>query len=677
MAIMFLGTLRALMLAAAAVSSPPQDQGAPQGPLPELTIEELLGVRVQPVFGASERLQPVTEAPASVTIVTAAEIQRYGYRTLGDILRAVRGFVVTNDRNYTYAGVRGLSLPGDYNSRLLLLVNGHRINDNIYDQAYLGDELNLDLGMVDRVEIIRGPSSSLYGTSAFFAVINIITRTGAEIDGGWIDGGIGTLGTGMVRLSYGRALENGTSFIVSGKHQTSDGVSRLFFDAFDSPGTNDGIAEHLDGERVSTLYGQVKWRDFALTVSTGRRVKAVPTASYYTIFNHKDPAQETTDARTMVHGAWQRAAGRTALTADLSFDHLKYSGIYPYEGISEGSDRAVTTNFDFATGTRLGAGLQVTRPLPWRQTLTAGVEGYAHLTQKQSNYYDDPALERWTSDVSSRQSAVYVDDEMRVRPWLLLNGGLRYDRYAQFSEITPRGGVIVMPSPNQSFKYLYGRAFRAPNAYELYYYADATAYLRPESIRTHELAWEQYVGEWLRTSVSAYRSTAFDLIALTAQDDADADFVFTNQGEMTARGLEVEAEVRTTSGVQAVGSAAFQRSVDERDAPLVNWPRAIMEARVSGPGPSASSTWSAEVHYVGERPSLLGTTVPSYTVANAAFSARVSNRWYLALSVRNLFDRKYFDPASPEHVQDVIEQNGRTMRLGLRWDFASARRAGR
>ena len=69
-------------------------------------------IEVQRVFGAAERLQPVTEAPSSVTIVTSDQIARYGYRTLADILRSVRGFYVSNDRNYSYLGVRGFARPG-------------------------------------------------------------------------------------------------------------------------------------------------------------------------------------------------------------------------------------------------------------------------------------------------------------------------------------------------------------------------------------------------------------------------------------------------------------------------------------------------------------------------------------------------------------------------------------
>src|SRR6185295_4844201 len=116
-------------------------------------------------------------------IVTADEIKKFGHRTLAEVLRSVRGIYVTYDRNYANFGIRGFDRPGDFNTRVLLLVDGHRMNDNLYDSALLGSEATLDLDLIDRVEVIRGPSSSIYGNSAFFGVINIITRRGGQIDG--------------------------------------------------------------------------------------------------------------------------------------------------------------------------------------------------------------------------------------------------------------------------------------------------------------------------------------------------------------------------------------------------------------------------------------------------------------------------------------------------------------
>ena len=121
-------------------------------------------------------LEEHSDAPSSVTVITADEIQKYGYRTLGDILRSVRGFYITSDRNYDYVGVRGFARLGDWNSRVLLLVDGHRTNDHIFGQAMIGSEFLVDVDLIERVEIIRGPSSSLYGAGAFFAAINVITR---------------------------------------------------------------------------------------------------------------------------------------------------------------------------------------------------------------------------------------------------------------------------------------------------------------------------------------------------------------------------------------------------------------------------------------------------------------------------------------------------------------------
>src|SRR3984885_11647826 len=226
--------------------------------LPELSLEDLMRIDAGRVFGASARVQPVTEAPASVSFITAEDIARYGYRTLADILRGVRGMYVTDDRNFSYLGTRGFGNPGDYNSRVLLLVNGHRVNDNVYGQAEIGAEFGIDPAMFERVEIIRGPASSLYGNSAFFAVINVITKSGSSLDGASVTVEDGTLGTHYARASAGQRLASGLDVAVSGTFEQSAGVNQLFFPAYDSSATNNGVAQGLDGQRVGQFYGQVR-----------------------------------------------------------------------------------------------------------------------------------------------------------------------------------------------------------------------------------------------------------------------------------------------------------------------------------------------------------------------------------------------------------------------------------
>src|SRR4029079_5770672 len=87
-----------------------------------MDIEQLMKIEV--VVAGSKRAQQARDVASLVSVVTAAEIREHGYRTLADVLRTLSGFYVTNDRNYSFVGVRGFSRPGDWNSRILMLVNG-------------------------------------------------------------------------------------------------------------------------------------------------------------------------------------------------------------------------------------------------------------------------------------------------------------------------------------------------------------------------------------------------------------------------------------------------------------------------------------------------------------------------------------------------------------------------
>jgi iron complex outermembrane receptor protein len=188
--------------------------------------------------------------------------------------------------------------------------------------------------------------------------------------------------------------------------------------------------------------------------------------------------------------------------------------------------------------------VRATRALPGRQVLTAGAEFIDNLHQDQHVGYNVPGLDI-LDNASSTQHALYAQDEWKAASWLILNAGLRYYGYEQFSRLTPRTAVIVMPSPNQSFKYLFGSAFRAPNAYELNVHYFGLGHLRPESINTHELVWERYTNDWLRTSVSTYWYQADSLITLELDPSTPLGTRYVNQGQVRAK---AGAEARCGSG---------------------------------------------------------------------------------------------------------------------------------
>jgi outer membrane receptor for ferrienterochelin and colicins len=645
--------------------------GEAQQPLPELSLEELMSLDAGRVFGASERLQPVTEAPASVSFITAAEIERFGYRTLADILRGVRGMYVSNDRNFSLLGVRGFGKPGDYNSRILLLVNGHRVNDNVFGQAEIGAEFGIDPAMFERVEIIRGPASSLYGDSAFFAVVNVITRSGASLDGASLTLEGGTLGTRLARVSAGRRLASGLDVAVAGTYQQSAGVSQLFFPAFNTPATNNGIAQGLDGEHAGQLYGQLTFKNVIFTGAYGTRQKDVPTASFGTLFNPQQSREGTTDRHTLADVEYSRAVGASHVTLRASFDRFSYNGTYPFAGDTAG---AVTVGLDSVVGSRWSAEGRLTRPLPGRQLLTAGAEFIDNVQRDQQFRYVNPASQLFSIDYTSTQQAVYLQDEIKLTHWLIANGGLRYDRYQAFERVTPRAALIAMPSSNQSFKYLYGRAFRAPNANELnsFYFGDGVRGLLPESIDTHELVWERYTNDWLRTSVSGYWYSADGLITLIADPSTAQGATFVNEGHVHAKGLELEAQMRLAAGLQGVISYALQRAEDlQTGTALANSPGQMAKVRLSVPGPYKRSFASVEVLALGSRQTLSGATLRSATTANVTVIIPVGTAFELMGTAVNLFNVQYADPASDVQRQDALVQNGRTLRVGLRWKLWS------
>ena len=143
------------------LDQPPPDSASAQEPrMRETTLFE----EIPSVYGAAKYDQKVNEAPAAVTIITAEQIRKYGYRNFAQILDSVPGLFTSNDRNYGYLGIRGFNRPGDYTSRVLLLIDNHRLNDAVFDQGGAGTETPIDVDLIDRVEIIKGPGSSLYGT---------------------------------------------------------------------------------------------------------------------------------------------------------------------------------------------------------------------------------------------------------------------------------------------------------------------------------------------------------------------------------------------------------------------------------------------------------------------------------------------------------------------------------
>jgi iron complex outermembrane receptor protein len=413
-----------------------------------------------------------------------------------------------------------------------------------------------------------------------------------------------------------------------------------------------------------------------VTGAYGTRKRGIPTASFGTVFNAQSSSEEAIDRHALVDAVYGRSFGGSRVTLRASFDRFTYDAIYPFAA-SE-ADTPDEIGVTAGIGTRWSLESGVTRSLRGRQTVRAGVQFIDNLRQDQIAGFNDSPTPVLDTHRSSTQRAVYAQDEIKLAHWLIVNAGLRYDAYQAFTRITPRAALIVMPSSTQSFKYLYGNAFRAPNAFEqiTYYFGSEVDHLQPESIDTHEFVWERYANDWLRTSISTYWYKAERLITAVPDASTYQGFTFVNLGEVRAKGLEFEAQMRLTAGSQAVVSYALQSAVDQQtDAGLPNSPHHMVQARMSFRGPSPRSSVSVDGQYLSSRETLAGATVGAASMVNVTLVQPFGHTWELFGGVRNIFDNQYADPVSFAHMQDSIPQNGRTARIGLRWRLGTKSQA--
>lgn len=637
-----------------------------------MSLEDLMSIEIDSVYGASGFKQKVTEAPASVTIITSEEIQIYGYRTLADILRNVRGFYVTSDRNYSYLGVRGYGPPGDYNSRIAVLIDGHRLNDNIYDAALIGTEFPIDVDLIDRVEVIRGPNSSLYVASAFLGVINIITKRAPDLPKLTVAGDAASFGTYQGRITYGSKFSNGLELLLSGSLYDSHGHDLLFFPAFGNPATNNGIAVDADADEFHQFFANLSWGHFTLHGVFGSRDKTIPTAPFGTVFNVT--GTHTVDARGYLDLQYDRSLGLGWTLANrLYFDEYNNDGTYVSDFSASGGPSRVL-NKNFAHGKWWGDEVAISKQLFEKQRLTVGFEFRDNFEQSQGNYNLEPFTQYFSDYRSSNIFSIYAQDEIHLRKNLVLNLGLRYDHYSTFGGTTnPRAALIYSPWEKASFKLLYGQSFRAPNLFELYYAApgnEPNPSLRPETVKTMEIVWEQYFSNHFRMTVSGFYYPIRSLISEQV-DPANGNAFFTNAGSLDLRGMDFEVKRRLPGGLEGTVSYSFQDATNQTThLPVTNSPKHLVQASLSVPLFQQKVIASMDLQYVSKRATLTGQYTSAYIVPNfTLFSRKVLRGWELSASLYNAFDEQYADPAGNGLTENVISQDGRSFRVKVVYKF--------
>ncbi len=635
----------------------------------ETSIEQLLDTEV---YTVSKFLQKRTEAPAAATIISAQDIKDFGFRFLSDILRTIPGVYINYDRNYTAVGVRGFTRPGDFNSRILLLVDGYRINEPIFDQASVGTDFPIDVENIERLEFVPGPGSALYGNNALIGVLNIITKQGKGLGGIEASGYAASFGTDRERVAYGEHFDNGVDLLLSASRFDSQGQN-LHFREFDTPEANHGVARNLDFDHSGHLFGKVSYAGWVIEGGYVSRTKGIPTASFNTAFN--ESPNQTTDNQFFTDVKYY-----TSLRDDLFIDVHGYHGRYDFTGTNILDIVPRRNNNDEAHGYWWGGEIRMTTTYFEQHKLIVGAEYQDNFTQNQFNFLSNPFDLNLDSRANSYRYGFYTQDDFQISDEFTLNAGLRYDQYNLFGgTINPRVAAIYKPRSDIVLKALYSTAFRAPNVYELFYFdpnnIKPAGHLNPERIRTYEAIAEYSPLRRWQLLLDGFHYRVNGLIDLV-QDPSDELLVYRNTGQATAWGFEIQSDYIWDNGIRIRGGYTWVHATNPQTGEvLVNSPKSLLKANVTLPIFDDTLRFGINGQYTSARTTLAGETASGFTVIDLSLTTgeKLSREQLHGLevsaSVYNLLNQEYAAVAGPEHVMDLIFQDGISYRVLLGYRY--------
>lgn len=511
-----------------------------------MSIEELMNTKVAI---ATKSDQPLSVTPSIVSVITVEDIKNMGARELVDVLQTIPGFeLVKNFSGEVGIGIRGVK--SYYTSKLLIMIDGVPYNQLFYGTSiHFGYDINLNA--VEKIEIIRGPGSALYGRNAFSGVINIITKSGKTNDGLIMKGSLGTFNTKSISGYYGYKKE---------KTDVSIALQKLYTDGTDVK-LDDGFG-HMN-----------RWNIFHdnFTLNTNIGIDKFTLSGMYS---------DLKDGGTLTQTFYVTKTGRYSISYENDIDtkislraklfgfNTKYiEDIEQYEpgdisGYPNGQYyRPQLKEYQYGIETEMKYKLLV------NNSLLFGIQADKHgvkdviltaanidSTVAATNRNNQSVIPGWffVNEIANNYAdyyniAFFMQDIWYPIKQLGITIGGRYDVDSQIGGIfNPRAGIVWNPIERGSIKLLYGRAYRAPapsEQYQTFGYATGNPDLKPEIINTFEIAFN-YRFRKMNNSISFFRNKLTDIIyAPRAITSVDPNNKYFNMGINTSYGIEYENKI--------------------------------------------------------------------------------------------------------------------------------------
>lgn len=488
---------------------------AQQPPTKDWASELLDITQTDHIQAASKRIQDIASAPVDVIILRSNEIKALGYRTLGDALGGIVGFRTNNTHANQFLGSRGLPALADSNTRILVLLDGHTLNvPSGAGFSNVGEDLGLPMELVDRIEVVRGPASCLYGNNAYQALVNVVTVGAAGTSRSTFEGATSAGSGGLGELWVRGALKTGgvkTDLTLSGFQRT--GESRTYPQL-----RPDALPEDLDREERQSGFLRVQGGNWSLqgfVMSRTQWLASVPlggTVGEPAFARHRRLGGEFRWEPTLgqVHWNFRLYGDRASFDSEAILDPARTNGV----GGGWKED-----NPNYTIGTEIQGRMQLNSDLD----LTFGTEQSRNHFNGRSSWEENQSFV--TTRVGYDVGNSYLETQWRPsNKWTFVFGIQHATWRARYAEsetplisetyeeettkrFTPRFSAVWEVGHGQTLKFVYGQGFRLPTLLERYA-TDFSTFranpnLRAEILNNFQGIWSSKWSPTLRTQLVA------------------------------------------------------------------------------------------------------------------------------------------------------------------------------
>ena len=677
----------------------------------QLSLDELLGNIVE---SASKKKERLAATPSNVYVITQDMIEDYGCQDIGDALGMVPGIYITNDYSLSQIGVRGVSDYADWNSHVLVLVDGRPINEQ-YGGTNSIDATGLDIDNIQRIEVIKGPSSSLYGSNAFYGMVNLISKKPAENSIVVSSRHNSRLNSTTISTSLSKRLSPDALFSLDGSMTDQNG-SKLYFQSFsdlsdislmtqdedgynqyylDSSSFTGGYSDRKNTINKYALRSNFKYRNFYASFHYSNMHTGIAQSMWGSLFNSsKNKFKERRMGADI--GFDHSFSENFDLKSRVGYFHYTWSDDVHYNYNVWETDPAYLPGpiwKDWELDESYFAESQAMISVTPFYELVFGGEVQIHRVRQESGETEatgeiilENVIPEESIENNGRIYNLYVQNEFTVSPRLKVVGGLHLNHYTYTTGKTmPKGAVVFNPYKGGTYKLIFARGFRSPTFYELTFtdgeFYAANPNLKPELMTNYEFCNSHSLQHGFSVDLSVSYNRVLNQIAQAVVDESDpqhpgGDFLsevlqFQNIGERDIWSAELAFRRNSVYRLSGFASFTYQK-VEQKDEVTssvrqFNSPEWLATAGLTYRFSSDKSLISGKVSFIDRRYAWDETLLPVTWTVDGSF--RTNNLFMgidLTIGIKNILNRENQIPLAVDYAPSTtIQGPGRAVYLQL------------